>query len=592
MSFRKTLLFTLILAAITAFYYLYEIRGGSIRLARSKAEQELFKVKAETLTGINLNNTKGHFAFTKNGEEWYLQEPVPTPGDTQTVSDLVRAVTGAQKGRAIEENPKDLTLYGLKPPKTVVSFQGKGKSNVPLPLLLGDPNPSGTEVYAQLEGKPAVFLLDMAIQSALDKGLFEYRDKRLLPFKTSDVTQILWNRGNLKLTTGKDKNGSWSLVEPFKSPADSQKIEDILFRLGQTQVKEFITPGKKNVSQFGTDKPVVTLVLKREKKPDLNLSFGRHLEKEKDVYAWRGGEQSVLRVEDIVLKDMPETLTSIRDLTVFKADQDHVLKVEWKKADGSTFLLDKTMKDGSEDWMIEKPVVAPAERSEAYGLLWDLHDTKLERFVSDTPKDLSPYGLNAPQWIVTLWQQREEKPQVLKIGKVRSGANGYYAMVSYSPSVFLLSNASFKRLWRNQEDLRERKLLDFDTEKISKVELRYQTTAVTLAKNGKRWQMLAPEKADIAGPKMIDLLWGVKDLKFKKEVSHQVKELDSFGLKNPQFQITLWDDKGKKLPMLTVGSKLPDTDEYYLSKEPFTSVYIVSLDLLNKLPKGPRDLLF
>lgn len=592
MSFRKTLLFALILAVIAAFYYLYEIRGGSIRLARSKAAQKLFEIKTDAISEVKLKNPKGHFVLTKNGEEWTLREPVPTPGDTQAVSDLIRMVAEAQRGRIIEENPKDLTPFGLKPPKMEVSFPGKDKSKTPPLLLLGDSNPSGTEVYAQVEGKPAVFLLDMAIKAALDKGLYEFRDKRLLPFKTSEVTQILWNRGNLKLTSGKNKDGSWSLVEPFKTPADSQKIEDILFRFGQTQVKEFITAQKKNLSEFGTDKPAVTLVFKRDKKPDLTLSFGRRLEKEKEVYARRGGEQSILRVEDVVLKDIPETLTAIRDRAVFKADQDHVLKVDWKKADGSELLLVKTMKNGSEEWTIEKPVTAPAERSEAYGLLWDLHDTKLERFVGDAPKDLAPYGLTAPQWTVTLWQKGEEKPQVLKIGKASPGSQGFFAMVSYSPSVFLLSNAGFKRLWRNPEDLRDRKLLDFDTERISKVELRYQTITVLLEKKGKRWQMLAPEKADIASPKMIDLLWGVKDLKFKKEVSNQAKELDSFGLKNAQIQIRLWDEKGKQFPALAVGSRIPNSDEYYLAKEPFTSVYSVSFDLLNKLPKGPRDLLF
>lgn len=592
MSGKKTIVFALILALIAGFYYFYEIRGGKTRLLKMEAEKELFHFKGDTVTGIRLKNSKGTFILSRSSGRWSLKTPLSTTGDPQAVQALINAVLGAQRERTIAETPKDLSPFGLKTPGEEISFDLRKKSNPSPRLLLGGANPSGTEVYAQLAGTPAVFLLNLQVKTALEQGLYALRDKRLIPFRANAVTRIRWERGNLNLTTEKTKDGKWELVQPFRAPADSQKIEDILFRLDTSQVKEFVSPTAKNRVPFGLGKPDITLTLTDDKNSKVVLSFGHRLPSQKEVYALRQGEPAVLLVDDVVLKDIPETLAAIRDRAVFKADQDNVLKVEWQKGNSPPFVLVKKGSEGDENWRVEKPVAMEADRSEAYGLLWDLHDTKLERFISDAPKDLAPYGLNSPQRTITLWQQGEKKPQVLRIGKASANPKGFYAAVSYSPSVFILSDAGLKRLWRDPENLKVRRLLDFDTDKIAKVELRYQTTTVTLEKEGSRWEMKTPEKAHIAGGKMIDLLWGIKDLKFNKQVSEQVKSRAAFGLKNPQLLIGLWTEDGKKLPELTVGSRILGTNDYYLSKEPFTSVYSVSFDLLNKLPKGPSDLLY
>lgn len=592
MSGKKTLVFALIFVLIAGFYYFYEIQGGKSRFLKSEAEKELFHFKGDAVTGIRLKNPQGSFVLTQKNAQWEIKAPLSTAGDPQAISGLLRTLVDAQRGRTIAEKPKDLSPFGLNAPKEEVSFELKGKSKTAPRLLLGDENPTGTEVYAQLSGRPEVFLLGTQVKTTLDQGLYALRDKRLIPFSASAVTRILWQRGKLRLTTERTKDGKWELVEPFKAPADSQKIGDILFRLDTSQVKEFVSPEEKGRARFGLESPPLTLTLQADDKASVVLSFGNRLADGKEVYIGRQGEPAVLLVDSVVLKDIPETLADIRDRAVFKADQDKVLKVQWQEGKATPLVLVKKGSEGNEDWRVEKPVPMEADRSEAYGLLWDLHDTKLEKFVSDNPKNLAPYGLNSPQRVVTLWQQGEEKPQVLRIGKVSTKPKGFYATVSYSPSVFVLSQAEIKRLWRTRENLRVRRLLNFDTDKIAKVELRYRNTTVTLKKKGDRWEMLTPEKTDIAGGKMIDLLWGVRDLKFQRQVGDDVKNLSPFGLKNPQLLISLWTDSGKKLPDLTVGSKISGSNDYYLSREPFTSVYSVSFDLLNKLPKGPSDLLY
>ncbi len=54
-------------------------------------------------------------------------------------------------------------------------------------LLIGDNTPAGSAVYAKLDGDPRLFTMGTYSKTAFDKEAKDLRDKRLLPFYTSQI---------------------------------------------------------------------------------------------------------------------------------------------------------------------------------------------------------------------------------------------------------------------------------------------------------------------------------------------------------------------------------------------------------------------
>jgi hypothetical protein len=118
---------------------------------------------------ISLKNTKGTFAFTKSGGEWFLGE-AKKKAKWDAVNGLLDALEKPVKQSL--DHPASLSIYGLdKPPIRLVLKQG---SKATVDCSFGKAAKDG--VYAQLKGDPSVKVADPESLGKLDldeSGLIE-----------------------------------------------------------------------------------------------------------------------------------------------------------------------------------------------------------------------------------------------------------------------------------------------------------------------------------------------------------------------------------------------------------------------------------
>ena len=68
MSFKKTLLFLVILALLGGYYYIFEIRGAKKKEAAEQVEKQLFQTSTEAIQEVIITRQDGKILLQKQQE--------------------------------------------------------------------------------------------------------------------------------------------------------------------------------------------------------------------------------------------------------------------------------------------------------------------------------------------------------------------------------------------------------------------------------------------------------------------------------------------------------------------------------------------
>ena len=105
MNPRTTAILALVVAALGAFVYFYEIRGGERRAEAETEAKRLFPgLEAAEITSLELRTSDGQDArIERTPDGWRLREPRDFPADGATVDSLVAALARLTSEAVFEE---------------------------------------------------------------------------------------------------------------------------------------------------------------------------------------------------------------------------------------------------------------------------------------------------------------------------------------------------------------------------------------------------------------------------------------------------------------------------------------------------------
>jgi len=267
-------------------------------------DRRVLAFEKEQVREIRLVQPGGRITLAK-GEGWQLQSPVSAPADQQEVNDLLDRLHQAEVQGFVQEQPDSLAGYGLAPASVEVAVL-LGDERAEKRLRVGGAAPGGT-YYAQDQSRPPVFAVDSSLVKELRKGAFELRDKKPLKFARDQVDRIELQRPGQFLAATKDTSGTWTIVSPQEQPAKSWKFNSLLSQLEQVEVEEFVE-GARDLRPYGLEAPRLKVILQAEGRQVLEARVGQ---KEEKYYLARGGETSIYRVGEGVLKDLDLKLEDV-----------------------------------------------------------------------------------------------------------------------------------------------------------------------------------------------------------------------------------------------------------------------------------------
>jgi Domain of unknown function (DUF4340) len=269
---------------------------------------------------------------------------------------------------------------------------------------------------------------------------------------------------------------------------------------------------------------------------------------------------------------------------VLAVPEDQVAQLEFQRKDAQPAIVKK---NGAGKWEITAPKTLPADADAVQNVTSTLTSLTADQVVDEKPSDLGQFGLKDPsvRLIVT---KKDGKTSQLDFGDETQTSGLVYAKVAGDPKVYALSTSMKSSLDKTWQDLRDKRLLTFNPDKLSRLELTAKKQTVELGRNAQNeWQIVKPKPYRADGFQAEELIRKVKDAKLDPAVSDEdaKKAASAFSSGTAIATVKVTDASGTQT--LDVRK---NKDDYYAKSSVVDGVFKVSNDLGTGLDKGLDDL--
>lgn len=584
MRWKTTAVLAGLLVGLGTFYYVYEVRQGPGREKATAEKDRLWKgLEAKDVEEVVVKRGAETVHLRKAADGWTLVAPVQARAEARPVEDLVATLAGARVEREIDPNPATPADFGLAPPAVEITLRAKGQERG---LRLGARNPTAIWVYAQEAGKPAVFLAPDSLLRDSQKSAADFRDRTVLAFERKDVKGLEIQPATGPALLAQHKSGEeWQLQRPLVAPADGPKIAGLLDKLKAAKVKEFVGTPPKGAAETGLDRPLrVTLWLGEDKERTAKtLRLGRVVADRKVVYAQREGDDTLFLLEEDVLKAIPAGAADLRDTTVFAFDRGRVERIELESPRGKVALA----QEGGA-WRITAPVALRADEGATSELLWKARDLRAREFAAEDSRAPARFGLDRPRVRLSVWEKDAKEPKTLVLAAAKEKDRAY---ASAGGPVAVVEARTLEELARSAQDLRDRALFaGLDARDVVRVEIRRPDATLVAERKGEQdWQLVAPRRGKARGARLEDVVWTLRNLKWKELVAETGWDPARYGLDAAATTVTLAGKDGKVVATLAVGKR--DQAQAFVRVPGQPALYAVDAKGLGDLPASAEDLL-
>ena len=235
---------------------------------------------------------------------------------------------------------------------------------------------------------------------------------------------------------------------------------------------------------------------------------------------------------------------------------------------------------GTDEWQMTAPVNANGDAPAVSGFLSFLKNLNFTRVVEESPKDLTPFGLNTPDLKIILSMDSGEAIGV-RVGDDHPMGNKVY-LARLNGSRILTAGITKNRLDREVHDLRDKTILDFKTPQITKIEFIRNGKTLSLKKNDKSWEV-SEGKISAKGneTEITNLLNTIQAAQIEQFVEEKPKQLTSYGLNNSKFTVKLTTSKANEPLTLLIGKK---TEHGFYAKTPLKeNIFVINQSLFDTL---------
>jgi hypothetical protein len=183
-------------------------------------------------------------------------------------------------------------------------------------------------------------------------------------------------------------------------------------------------------------------------------------------------------------------------------------QIQLAKKAGDTTVLKKA----AGKWQIVQPKPLAADQDSVNSLVTSLSSLSSDRLIEDKASDLSAYGLNSPAEQVAV-TRKDGKVQTLLVGDDTPTGAGVFAKLENDPRVFTIASFVKSSLDKTSKDLRDKRLLTFNSDKLTRVDLSAKGTFEFGKNNQNEWQILKPRPLRADGLQVDELVRKLKDAK-------------------------------------------------------------------------------
>jgi len=376
----------------------------------------------------------------------------------------------------------------------------------------------------------------------------EKRDKekevaeKLFQFEKDSVDffEIKSFKGDFVFNKSED---GWEIEKPVKTGGEDSPINSLLSSLASSKKSRTFNIKANENNQYGLGSRALKISFRTSDGKTDSILIGDKTSIGSNVYV--SNIDTIVHLVSQSLKTNAEKdLFDWRDKKPIHFMKDEIREFNLSNAHGKFVFI----KEGS-DWKITEPIETKAEKSTVDAVLNKLDYSKIKSVVSESGENLSQFDLSRPAYTIELFSGTEKaKTSVIFSKDENNVSNG---KDSARPFVYTVDSTFIKPFKQDLFGFRDKKIVDFETSKATRINLSHNNEVMTFAKDtSDTWYLDSGEKAK--NWKINSLLSSVNNLKAEQFVKENPTYFMNYGLVNPESRIEVFDDDGL-LAELNIG---------------------------------------
>jgi hypothetical protein len=234
-------------------------------------------------------------------------------------------------------------------------------------------------------------------------------------------------------------------------------------------------------------------------------------------------------------------------------------------------------------WRMTEPKPLAADQDAVSALTTNLVALNADKVIEEKADDLKPYGLADPTLTVQI-KRKDGKTDEVLFGDDTPTGSGSYAKLAGDPRVVTVASFVKSAFDKRPEDLRDKRLLTFDQDKLTRVALQAKGQTVEFGKDAQNeWQILKPRPLRADSSSVTGLVDKLRDAKMDLTATDDAAKGYASGTRVAV--ATVSDSHGDQ--SLEVHK---DKDKNYFAKSTAVEgIYKIPADVGDALDKGLDD---
>jgi hypothetical protein len=263
--------------------------------------------------------------------------------------------------------------------------------------------------------------------------------------------------------------------------------------------------------------------------------------------------------------------------------EDQIQSIKIQHANGDTVEISRA----TGKWRLVQPKDLGADPDASSSLATALTSITADKTIEDKATDFSPYGLTHPALDVTV-SRKDGKTNEILVGDDTPNNSGAYARLPNDSHVYTVFSFVKTGLDKGVNDLRDKRLLTFDSDKLTRVGLTAKGAPLEFGKNGQNeWEILKPRPLRADNAAVDGLVTKLKDAKMDATISPDDAKKAAAGFAGGTKIATasVTDSSGTQ----TIDVRKDKDKNYYAKSSVVDGVYKITSDVGDALDKGLDD---
>ena len=281
--------------------------------------------------------------------------------------------------------------------------------------------------------------------------------------------------------------------------------------------------------------------------------------------------------------DSVSASSSSSTVKVISLKQDDISKLEVKIKSGDDVVLNRV---GASSWKITSPKPLMADQDPVSTILYNLSPMDGATVIDEKPTDLKQFGLAEPEAQVSA-TEKDGKTHTVVVGDDTPTGDSAYVMLSGDPKVYSVPKNTKTSFDKGLKDLRDKRLLPVDYDKLTSVEVSGPKVHLTFASQDGKWTVRNPTDMRGDTSKLENVIEKLRTATMDPSTPDREKKqaASSFASGTPIATVKATDASGTQELQVRKSGK----DAYYAKATAMDGVFKVSSQLGDAVDKNTED---